>query len=354
MTTELVFRFDYGRTVPWVQQARDGLTAIAGPDALAAAHAGRARRRGLPHRRPLHGARGRDRAVPALLLSLLRAEPERRGARAPAAGDRGLLARWTGRCRVAGPWRDAVHALADHAQGADLRRRPAASRPPAPPRCPSSSAAAATGTTATAGSATRPSRSTPSCSRVCKDEARRLARMAAAGRRRQALAAADPLWGRRRAMDPGAGAAVARRLRGQPAGADRQRGARAAAARRLRRAVRRVPRRAQIRACQREDHAWARREGAARLPRARMAAARPGHLGGPRTAAALHPLQGDGLGGGRSRGQGGRALRARRPGRALARAAQRGSTPTSAPRASIPSATASSSLTAARRWTPRS
>jgi GH15 family glucan-1,4-alpha-glucosidase len=34
MTTDLVFRFDYGQIVPWVQSAPDGLTAIAGPDAL--------------------------------------------------------------------------------------------------------------------------------------------------------------------------------------------------------------------------------------------------------------------------------------------------------------------------------
>ncbi|MCC2663913.1 MAG: Trehalase, partial [Geminicoccaceae bacterium] len=32
--TELVFRFDYGKTVPWVRSVDDGLIAIAGPDAL--------------------------------------------------------------------------------------------------------------------------------------------------------------------------------------------------------------------------------------------------------------------------------------------------------------------------------
>jgi len=34
MTTDLVFRFDYGQVVPWVQRSPDGLTAVAGPDAL--------------------------------------------------------------------------------------------------------------------------------------------------------------------------------------------------------------------------------------------------------------------------------------------------------------------------------
>ena len=45
-------------------------------------------------------------------------------------------------------------ALADHAEGADLRARPAASSPRRPRRCRSSSAACATGTTASAGCAT--------------------------------------------------------------------------------------------------------------------------------------------------------------------------------------------------------
>jgi GH15 family glucan-1,4-alpha-glucosidase len=34
MCTELVFRFEYGQIVPWVQRSPKGLTAIAGPDAL--------------------------------------------------------------------------------------------------------------------------------------------------------------------------------------------------------------------------------------------------------------------------------------------------------------------------------
>ena len=42
MRTELVLRFDYGRTVPWVTRLPDGtLRAIAGPDMVTAAHAGR-------------------------------------------------------------------------------------------------------------------------------------------------------------------------------------------------------------------------------------------------------------------------------------------------------------------------
>ena len=178
-----------------------------------------------------------------------------------------------------------------------------------------------------------------------------VAGMAAARGRGQAFAAADPVRRRRRARGPRARAAVARRLREQPAGAHRQRGACPAAARCLRRAVRRVPRRAQVR------HPGGRprlagRESAARPPRGRLADARPGDLGDARPGPALHPLQDHGVGRGRPRGQGGRALRLERSGRALARAA-RGSTPTSAATASMPSATPSSSTMAARAWMPR-
>ena len=66
------------------------------------------------------------------------------------------------------------------------------------------------------------------------------------------------------------------------------------------------------------------------LPRVDLGRARRGDLGGPRAAAALHPLQGHGLGGVRPGGQGGRAVRARRPGRPLAGAPRRD------PRAGLP------------------
>lgn len=34
MSTEMIFRFDYGHIVPWVRRSEDGISAIAGPDAL--------------------------------------------------------------------------------------------------------------------------------------------------------------------------------------------------------------------------------------------------------------------------------------------------------------------------------
>ena len=65
------------------------------------------------------------------------------------------------------------------------------------------------------------------------DEARCLARLAAARRGRSARAAADHVRARRRAPPDGIRSAVAAGLRGLAAGAHRQRGARAAAARRV-------------------------------------------------------------------------------------------------------------------------
>src|SRR5205085_6757381 len=34
MRTELIMRFDYGRSIPWVRKVNDGLRAICGPNSL--------------------------------------------------------------------------------------------------------------------------------------------------------------------------------------------------------------------------------------------------------------------------------------------------------------------------------
>ena len=127
------------------------------------------------------------------------------------------------------------------------------------------------------------------------DEARGLARLAAARRRRRAGAAADHVRPRRRAAADRVRGRLAARLRELAAGAHRQRRARPAAARRLRRGDGRAapgaPRRP--RPARGGLGVPAR---AARASRDGLAAARRGHLGGARRAAALHLLQGDGLG----------------------------------------------------------
>ena len=157
----------------------------------------------------------------------------------------------------------------------------------------------------------------------------RLARLAAARGRGRPRADADHVRRRGRAAPPRVEADWLAGLRGLAAGADRQRRARAAAARRLRRGGRRALRRAPVRHRPRRVGLEA-GEGAAGSPGAALAGARRRHLGGARAAPAVHALEGDGLGGVRSGGEVGRAASASRGPVDRWRALRDGSTPTSA------------------------
>jgi GH15 family glucan-1,4-alpha-glucosidase len=108
MTTELVFRFDYGATVPWVQRAEGGLTAIAGPTALRL-------------RTPVELA-GKDfrtvgrftaragETVPFRLCCFQSygREPEPREPERLRSETETFWKDWIGHCQVDGPWRGAV------------------------------------------------------------------------------------------------------------------------------------------------------------------------------------------------------------------------------------------------------
>ena len=181
-------------------------------------------------------------------------------------------------------------------------------------------------------------------------EADGLARLAAARRRRRSRRPADHVRRRWRAAAPRVRGRLAPRVRGVAPGPDRQRRPRAAAARRLRRDGRRALRRAPVRHRPRplglEPGA-----GAPAVPRAALAGARRRDLGGARSAPAVHALEDDGLGGVRSRGEVGRAPRARGPGRPLARAARSDPRRRLRAAASTPVATASPSPTGAPSWT---
>ena len=144
-----------------------------------------------------------------------------------------------------------------------------------------------------------------------------VAGVAAAGRRRPAAADADPVRRGRRAPHHRAGAGLAGRLRGVTAGADRQRGREPVPARRLRRGHGHPAPGPAHRPGERRGGLGP-AAGPARVPRVQVARAGRGHLGDPRPPAALHPLQGDGLGGARPGHQGGRADGPRRPGGPLA------------------------------------
>ena len=159
MRTELVLRFDYGRTVPWVTPPRRRHAArdrrartwwcctrrsqLRGEDL----HDGRRVRRSPPARRvpfvlthgpshlpPPDADRSRARA---------RRRPRRSGASGPRAAD------------VDGEWARRGDALADHAEGADLRADRRHRRGADDVAARAARRHRATGTTATAGCATR-------------------------------------------------------------------------------------------------------------------------------------------------------------------------------------------------------
>jgi len=108
MRTELVVRYDYGSVVPWVQSAEHGLTAVAGPDALA-----------LHTSAPIHGEDLRTVAdfsvaqgerVPFTLTWYPSHEPRPD----PVDPERALTDTeawwqdWAGRCTYEGRWREPV------------------------------------------------------------------------------------------------------------------------------------------------------------------------------------------------------------------------------------------------------
>ena len=281
-------------------------------------------RRGPEDGRRAHAARGPadpvhpdlvpfPRAVPAADRPVLRAR------RRPRTGGRPGPTR----APTTGEYREAVVALAHHAEGAHLRadRRHRGGGHDLAARGPR--AATATGTTATAGCATPPSPSRRSCAAGYHEEAMawrdwllratagdvsKLQIMyGASGERRLDEWEVDWLAGYEGSTPVRIGNAAAGQYqldvygevmsalyRGQPVRRDHQHGGVGAA------------------------------DGAGRVPRGGLEAARRRHLGGARAAPPLHALQGDGLGGGRPRRADARGVAGPRgPARPLAGAARR-------------------------------
>ena len=314
MCMELVLRFGYGATIPWVSRLEDGtMRAVAGPDMAV-----------LRTPVTLWGENFMTRAMFTIAKGktmpfVLSYGPSHLPVPEPVDPEAALEAcvsfwtEWTGSHQDRRPACRRHQALADHAQGADLcaerrhRRRAhhlaaRAGRRPAQlglpllldPRFDAHPA--------------RP------------DERRRLrrgdgvARLAAARRRRRSRRHADHVRHHGRAAADRMGGQVAAGLSRVEAGADRQRRLQPVPARRLRRADGHLRTGAQGSA-----GAAGERLGAAgradEACRRVLVPARLRHLGDARTAAPLRLFQGDGLGGLRPRRQGDRALRAARPAR---------------------------------------
>ncbi len=108
MAMEAVFRFDYGRTVPWVRRTDDGLRAVAGPTALSLRTPTEIR--GQNFRTVANFTLSEGQEVPFVLTS----HPSHKSAPRPRDAFRLLdetqryWREWTERCTYQGPWREAV------------------------------------------------------------------------------------------------------------------------------------------------------------------------------------------------------------------------------------------------------
>jgi GH15 family glucan-1,4-alpha-glucosidase len=108
MCTELVFRFDYGSTIPWVQRVPDGLTAIAGPDALHLHTPVELKGENFRTRGSFTVRAGETVPFRLTFFPSYEPEPKRKKPARLLAETVAFWQRWTGQCRVEGPWRDAV------------------------------------------------------------------------------------------------------------------------------------------------------------------------------------------------------------------------------------------------------
>ncbi|HYG88228.1 MAG TPA: glycoside hydrolase family 15 protein [Azospirillum sp.] len=108
LAMDLVLRFGYGEIVPWVRRTDEGLSAIAGPDAVDLRTPVSLRGKAFHTRAAFTVTEGE--ILPFVLTWHLSHLPS-----PPAEDPRGLLREteawwtaWTGQCRYKGPWRDAV------------------------------------------------------------------------------------------------------------------------------------------------------------------------------------------------------------------------------------------------------
>jgi GH15 family glucan-1,4-alpha-glucosidase len=108
MNLELVIRFDYGETVPWVRRLDGMLTAVAGPNGVALRTPVPTRGKGLST--AAHFTVGAGERIPFVLSwypSHL-SPPPAPDAAAALANTLGWWQEWSSRCTHTGPWRDAV------------------------------------------------------------------------------------------------------------------------------------------------------------------------------------------------------------------------------------------------------
>ena len=237
MRTELVLRFDYGRTVPWVSRLPDGtLPRDRRTRHGGAAHAGRAARREPDdRRRHFDVAAGEHGASRAHARPVASAAAGARSTSKPRwKRPKTFWADWAARNQSRGEWSDAVTRSLITLKA--LTYAPTGGMVAAPDDVAAREARwrAQLGLSLLL-AARRDAHAARADERRLLRRSAGVARLAAARRRRRALAAADHVRPRRRASSLGIRGAVAAGLRAVNAGSDRQRRARTAAARRVRR-----------------------------------------------------------------------------------------------------------------------
>ena len=325
MRTEICIRFDYGRIVPWVRRTDGQLHGRRRPGrAVAALAPSPLQGEDYAHTARVHGLRGRAHAVRPHLAPLARApSPSRSTPYEQLAETERWWREWVAQCTYAGPVARGRGPLADHAQGADLRahrrhrrrrhdlaarghrRRPQLGLPlllAARRHLHALRAAARPATW------TRPAPGASGCcgrSRAAPEELQIM--YGVAGERRLTELELDWLPGYEGSRPVRIGNAAANQLQLDVYGEVDGR-ALPVARQQRHRARRRTPGRMQRALMDFLEAHW---DEPGR-----------GHLGGPRPAPALHPLQGDGVGGLRPGRQAGRGVRPDGPGRALAGAAR--------------------------------
>lgn len=108
METELIFRFDYGRTVPWVRRRKSGLHAVAGPDAIRVVTPVPLAGRGMTSHAAFTVSEGQEVPFVATWRASHLEEPPCPDARRAQAATEAWWGAWVGRCTVQGEWREAV------------------------------------------------------------------------------------------------------------------------------------------------------------------------------------------------------------------------------------------------------
>ena len=108
MRSEAVFRFDYGRTVPWIRQGQGGFNAIAGPNAVTLHSTVPVQPEDATFRAEFTIAAGATEVFIAEFYPSHEKAPEPRDGLAMLQATEQWWRAWAARCQCEGPWRDAV------------------------------------------------------------------------------------------------------------------------------------------------------------------------------------------------------------------------------------------------------